>query len=508
MSGSPVVAAHRLRGRGGRCAGRGGGSGRHCGRGAVRADGVRRRGAAARSGGGRGRGRSRAAGRVRRAGLPRCGHRLADLLGWDRAEARRRVSAAEQVCPRTGLDGSPLPAQLPATAEKFAGGAASLRHVDVISRVLASPAARRLAAEVWAGAEAELAAHAEQYPPAELLEWGSRLVDTLDQDGPEPDDRPPDPVNELHLQRFRGRSGGSLKGYFDDAAMFDAIAAVVDAHARPADADDRRSAAERQAQALADACGYVLDHGDVPACGGRRPHLNVLVRLEDLENRARAACLDFGGGLSVESLRMLCCDAAVVPVVLGWQGPAAGRRAGHPRDPGGAAAGGRGARWRVRPLRPSGVVVRDPPRGAVGAGWGDVAGQHRHGVPRVPSADPPRGLGGEARRRAAGVLPAAVDRPAPPPPPPTTPGGLRSRRIGDPHPDRRPAAARARNSRNRAPRRCWSAPVDRRECRAAPMPAADARRRVGRRLQGWWRRVASSWRISSPMRPPPSGAVG
>ena len=281
---------------------------------------------------------------------------LADLLGWDRAEARRRVSAAEQVCPRTGLDGSPLPARLPATAEKFAGGAASLRHVDVISRVLASPAARRLAAEVWAGAEVELAGHAEQYAPAELLEWGSRLVDTLDQDGPEPNDRPPDPVNELRLQRFRGRSGGSLKGYFDDAAMFDAIAAVVDAHARPADADDRRSPAERQAQALADACGYVLDHGDVPACGGRRPHLNVLVRLEDLENRARSACLDFGGGVSVESLRMLCCDAAVVPVVLGGKGqpldvgratrviPDGLRRAVAARD-GGCARCGRPASW-------------------------------------------------------------------------------------------------------------------------------------------------------------------
>ena len=281
---------------------------------------------------------------------------LADLLGWDRAEARRRVSAAEQVCPRTGLDGSPLPARLPETAEKFAAGAASLRHVDVISRVLASAAARRLAPEVWAGAEAELAAQAEQYAPAELLEWGTRLVDTLDQDGPEPDDRPPDPVNELHLQRFRGRSGGSLKGHYDDAAMFDAIAAVVDAHARPADADDHRSAAARQAEALADACGYALDHADVPACGGRRPHLNVLVRLEDLENRARAACLDFGGGLSPESLRMLCCDAGVVPVVLGGKGqpldvgratrviPDGLRRAVAARD-GGCARCGRPASW-------------------------------------------------------------------------------------------------------------------------------------------------------------------
>jgi len=245
---------------------------------------------------------------------------VADLVGWDRAEARRRVSAAEQVCPRTGLDGAVLPARLTATAERFAAGAASLRHVEAIGRVLAGPSAQRLSPTVWSGAEAELAAHADRYTPSELLEWGSRLVETLDQDGPEPDDRPPEPVNEVQLKRFRGRAGGTLKGHFDDAAMFDAIAAVVDAQARPAHADDLRTHAQRQAEALADACGYVLDHADVRSCGGRRPHLNVLVRLEDLENRARAACLDFGGTLSPESLRMLCCDAAVVPIVLDGKG--------------------------------------------------------------------------------------------------------------------------------------------------------------------------------------------
>jgi 5-methylcytosine-specific restriction protein A len=58
----------------------------------------------------------------------------------------------------------------------------------------------------------------------------------------------------------------------------------------------------------------------VSETGGHRPHLNVVVRLEDLENRARAACLDFGGTLSPEALRMLCCDAAVVPVVLNGKG--------------------------------------------------------------------------------------------------------------------------------------------------------------------------------------------
>ena len=102
--------------------------------------------------------------------------------------------------------------------------------------------------------------------------------------------------------------------------MFDAIATVIDAHARPLTADDDRSAGERQAEALAEVCGYVLDHGDVPECGGHRPHVNVLIRLEDLENRARAGCLDFGGPVAPESLRMLCCDARVVPIVMNGQG--------------------------------------------------------------------------------------------------------------------------------------------------------------------------------------------
>jgi Domain of unknown function (DUF222)/HNH endonuclease len=44
------------------------------------------------------------------------------------------------------------------------------------------------------------------------------------------------------------------------------------------------------------------------------------VRLEDLENRARAACLDLGGPVSPEALRLLCCDATVIPIVLDGAG--------------------------------------------------------------------------------------------------------------------------------------------------------------------------------------------
>ncbi|MFR9801952.1 DUF222 domain-containing protein [Pseudonocardia sp. RS010] len=245
---------------------------------------------------------------------------LGDLLRWERFEARRRVVAAESVCEQIGLDGEALPARLPATATAFAAGEAGLRHVEVIARVLDSAAARRLDPETWAGAEVQLAAKAPLYTPSELYSWGTQLVEILDQDGAEPDDSPRPQINELRLTRFRTRPGGKLTGRYDDAAMFDALAAVIDAGAAPRDPDDQRSIPERQAEALAEACDQVLSRGRLPETGGRRPQLVVTVRLEDLERRAAAAALEFGGQLTAQTLRQLACDAAVVPVVLDGKG--------------------------------------------------------------------------------------------------------------------------------------------------------------------------------------------
>ena len=196
---------------------------------------------------------------------------------------------------------------------------ASLRHVDAVARVLATPAAARLTPEQWAGAEEQIAAKTADYTPSELHAWGTALVEALDQDGAEPDDRPPAQVNELFLTRT-ATGGGKLKGRFDDAAMFDAIAAVIDAKAKPLTGDDDRPRASGRPRRWPTCAGTSSTTPTVPECGGHRPHVNVLVRLEDLENRARAAGLDFGGTLSPESLRMLCCDAAVVPIVLNGAG--------------------------------------------------------------------------------------------------------------------------------------------------------------------------------------------
>ena len=245
---------------------------------------------------------------------------LTDLMGCEPGDARRRGIAAEQVRPRIGLDAQMLAPRLPATAAAFDTGEVNLRHVEVIAQALNSPAAARLTPAQWTDVEAELADNAPLYPPKDLLEYATTLIDTLDHDGAEPDDREPPAINELYLHRRDGASGGTIKGRFDDAAMFDAIATAIDALAKPVDSQDDRTVPGRQADALADICGYVLDHGEVPQCGGHRPHLNVLIDLADLENRARHATLDFGGTLTADVLRMLACDAAVIPIVLGGAG--------------------------------------------------------------------------------------------------------------------------------------------------------------------------------------------
>ena len=78
---------------------------------------------------------------------PRC----ADCWGSKPLEARRIVTAAEQACPRTDLHGQVLPPLLPGAAAAFAAGTASLRHVEVIARLLAGPAAQRLPLDTPAG---------------------------------------------------------------------------------------------------------------------------------------------------------------------------------------------------------------------------------------------------------------------------------------------------------------------------------------------------------------------
>ena len=139
---------------------------------------------------------------------------------------------------------------------------------------------------------------ARKYSPRETGVLGAQLLIRLDQDGPEPaePDEAPRPDNTLFLGRSR-RGGLKLSGEFD-AAGEAAIRAMIDALAKPRPAidgvPDERSIAARQGDALVDAAHQVLGFGELPDCGGERPHLTMTMDLDDLRDSPRGTMLDVG----------------------------------------------------------------------------------------------------------------------------------------------------------------------------------------------------------------------
>jgi hypothetical protein len=89
-------------------------------------------------------------------------------------------------------------------------------------------------------------------------------------------------------------------------------------HAGPDSDRDERTAPQRRADALAEIVRRALEAGDLPAAGGIRPQVTVTVDLDTLLGRlGPAAVLPDGTTISAATARMLACDAAILPAVLG-----------------------------------------------------------------------------------------------------------------------------------------------------------------------------------------------
>jgi hypothetical protein len=112
--------------------------------------------------------------------------------------------------------------------------------------------------------------------------------------------------------------------------LLTALAAVRDADARARAADDRRTPAQRRADALGEICRQWLDGADRPAIGGERPHVAVTVdagalgRAEPAGGGGRApggrvgvmSELGHVGPVPVGLAKQLARDASVMRVVM------------------------------------------------------------------------------------------------------------------------------------------------------------------------------------------------
>jgi 5-methylcytosine-specific restriction protein A len=237
---------------------------------------------------------------------------VADLLRVAPAQARRLVSTAAAVFP-TSLTGERVEPKLPATATALAGYEIDQAHAEVIDRALHTGAARRITPQCWTGVEVQLADWARIYPPDQLAHLAHELIDTLDQDGPPPDDEHPQ-LNELHMTTLPD-GGCRFTGQLD-APTTEVVARAIRASLLP-ETDQGKSLGERQADALGAICEHALDDGYLPEQGGQRPHITAVFDYDRLLERSRGLRLEFGGYTPAAQLRRILCDSCLAPAVLG-----------------------------------------------------------------------------------------------------------------------------------------------------------------------------------------------
>ena len=91
---------------------------------------------------------------------------------------------------------------------------------------------------------------------------------------------------------------------------------ALDALSMPAGPGDQRTAVQRRADAAGELGRRHLQRGDLPGCGGQRPHLLITVPVATLRGEPGAPAADLGRGVTVtdETVRRLACDASISEV--------------------------------------------------------------------------------------------------------------------------------------------------------------------------------------------------
>ncbi|MGY1811169.1 DUF222 domain-containing protein [Blastococcus sp. SYSU D00820] len=210
---------------------------------------------------------------------------------------------------------------LPALAEAFAAGLVSAQQVHIAADAV-TPA--RLAAAAAQGVDlavidAVLTQVAIDQPVEDLVQVVKKYVDNLDPDGPEPD---PTELRELHLTR-NGDGTLSIRGLLDPVAG-EKLQTAIEAHTqadRPA--DDTRTRAQRQADALVQALDNTLASGSLPVLRTRKPQVLATIPLSDLASTTVArgtGRMGFGADISAARARWLACDGEITRLVMGPDG--------------------------------------------------------------------------------------------------------------------------------------------------------------------------------------------
>jgi hypothetical protein len=230
----------------------------------------------------------------------------ASLAGWLRNHAGLTGQAAHRLARR-----AKLLRQLPVTRAAWADGRLSPGQVDA---VVAHLTERTVG--VFAEHEAEVIPTLVPLPTVDVVIamrlWKERAEATLDER-----DRPED-VRELHLSQTLG---GTWVGRttLDSEGGSVVRTALRLAETRDAEGDER-TPARRRADALVDIARHYLDHQTEKRGGRHRPHVNVVITLDELEQRRTGGRFDDGGTAPASTVEALLCDCNLHRVITDGAG--------------------------------------------------------------------------------------------------------------------------------------------------------------------------------------------
>ncbi len=216
---------------------------------------------------------------------------LADRGGLARRRAAREVREARLV------------ARLPATAAAWADGTLPGGHVEAVCANLDD-----YLVGVFAHHEAGVMPALADLPVADcataMQAWRAQAEDR------EP---PPERPQTLHASRLPD-GHMAVDGNLDGETGELLITALRLAGSPDAPGEPPRTLAARRADALGDVCRFFLDHQTRRIGGRHRPHLNLVLDLEDHGGIRRAATVD-GHHLDTATAERLLCDGVVHRVI-------------------------------------------------------------------------------------------------------------------------------------------------------------------------------------------------
>ncbi|WP_405058516.1 HNH endonuclease [Kribbella sp. NBC_01505] len=263
------------------------------------------------------------------------------------ADVRKDLTFAKALPKYSAVsDALPDPAGQSESAEASESAVLAPDQAKVIVSTL-EKAPSTVPVEVLDVAEREMIRAAEHTNTRELTKFGRDVLARLDTDGPEPAE---DEAHKQRSLRLRDVEGGVKITGFLPGAMGEQVKTQIHSLAKPhktIDGErDPRTLEQRQADALMGISDAAAGNPDYPGV----PHLTVTIDFNDLKNAlsnipdafnssaaganggtdASGATggsgatgsggvgeLVFGGNLSAGAVRLLACDAAILPIVLG-----------------------------------------------------------------------------------------------------------------------------------------------------------------------------------------------